>query len=594
MIKFKNITVRNFMSVGNITQAINFQDAGLTLVLGNNLDLGGDGSRNGVGKTTMINALSYVLYGNAISSIKKNNLINKTNNKGMLVSVEFQANGTEYRIERGRSPNVLRFLVNNMNVVEDETDEGQGENRMTQTEIEKVIGMNHLMFKHLIALNTYNDPFLALRANDQREIIENLLGITLLSEKAAVLKEQNKTTKDQIKEEEYRIKGTEAANEQIKKSIDDLRRRAKVWKTQNTATIQELESSTAKLQAINIQDEIEQHIALEKYIQINSLLAEYAKAKTSFINEIGKESIILDKAQRDLELAENHKCFACGQGLHDTANLEIITAKKHDIDAATAAIQSATSAMNEIQDEIDSLVLPDNIPTTNYSSAAEAYAHQSKLTTVMSKLADVLVAEDPYTEQVDQLENNGLQLIDWAAMNELHKLREHQDFLLKLLINKDSYIRKRIIEQNMQYLNTRLNYYLNKLGLPHEVVFLSDLTVEITELGRELDFDNLSRGERTRLILGLSWAFRDVHESTNMPIDFMAIDELLDNGLDQNGVECALVVLKKMHRDLNKNIFLISHREELHSRIDNILYVIKENGFTSFSLEKEFDIEHQS
>lgn len=594
MIKFKNITIRNFMSVGNITQAINFQDAGLTLVLGNNLDLGGDGSRNGVGKTTMVNALSYALYGNAISSIKKNNLINKTNNKGMLVSVEFDVNGTEYRIERGRSPNVLRFLVNNMNAVEDETDEGQGESRMTQQEIEKVIGMNHLMFKHLIALNTYNEPFLALRANDQREIIENLLGITLLSEKAAVLKEQNRATKEQIKEEEYRIKGTEAANEAIKKSIEDLRRRAKVWKTQNTTTIRELETSITKLQSINIQDEIESHNALEKYNQVKGLLSEYTKAKTSFINEIAKENIILTKAQQDLDLAENHKCFACGQGLHNTSNFEIIKSKKHDIETATAAIESATSAINEIQDEIDSLVLPANIPTTNYLSAQEAYEHQSKLATLTSKLDDAQNADDPYTEQVEQLEINGLQPIEWTVMNELHNLREHQDFLLKLLINKDSYIRKRIIEQNLQYLNTRLNYYLNKLGLPHEVVFLSDLTVEITELGRELDFDNLSRGERNRLILGLSWAFRDVHESTNMPIDFMAIDELIDSGLDQNGVESALLVLKKMHRDLNKNIFLISHREELHSRIDNILYVIKENGFTSFSLEKEFDIEQQS
>jgi DNA repair exonuclease SbcCD ATPase subunit len=163
--------------------------------------------------------------------------------------------------------------------------------------------------------------------------------------------------------------------------------------------------------------------------------------------------------------------------------------------------------------------------------------------------------------------------------------------LLKLLTNKDSFVRKRIIEQNLQYLNSRLNYYLSKLGLPHEVQFQSDLNVEITELGRELDFDNLSRGERNRLILGLSWSFRDVHESMNTPIDFMAIDELIDSGMDSNGVESALGVLKKMHRERNKNIFLISHREELVGRVNNILYVVKENGFTSFSPDQEFDIE---
>ena len=95
------------MSVGNVTQAVDLERDSLSLVLGNNLDLGGDGSRNGTGKTTLINALSYGLYGQALTKIKVNNLINKTNGKGMLVSVDFEYNGSEYRIERGRSPNVF-------------------------------------------------------------------------------------------------------------------------------------------------------------------------------------------------------------------------------------------------------------------------------------------------------------------------------------------------------------------------------------------------------------------------------------------------------------------------------------------------------
>mgnify|MGYP001234057545 CR=1 FL=1 len=127
MININNVTIKNFMSVGNVTQAVRFTDAGLTLVLGNNVDLGGDGSRNGTGKTTIINALSYALYGNALTNIRKDNLINKTNNKGMLVTVDFEVNGTEYRIERGRKPNIFKFMVNNNEMLEDGTDEGQGE-----------------------------------------------------------------------------------------------------------------------------------------------------------------------------------------------------------------------------------------------------------------------------------------------------------------------------------------------------------------------------------------------------------------------------------------------------------------------------------
>jgi DNA repair exonuclease SbcCD ATPase subunit len=590
MIKIKNITVKNFMSVGNVTQAVNFQEAGLTLVLGNNLDLGGDGSRNGVGKTTLINALSYALYGNAITNIRKNNLINKTNNKGMLVSVEFEVNGVNYRIERGRSPNVLKFLVNDTNAVE-ETDEGQGEMRLTQLEIERVFGMNHIMFKHLIALNTYNEPFLALSANNQRDIIENLLGITMLSEKANVLKDLLKITKDKIKEEEYRIKGVENANEQIKKTIDDLKRRQRVWKKRNDDEISGLEVQLQELTSLDIEDEIVQHAALDEYKRINAELSDYQRALAGLEGDLQRETRSLNKARKDLDAAENHKCYACGGDLHDIGNTKIIESKQRDVSDALANIDASESGIKDIQEEIASLTLPGTMPVTKYATAQEAYEQKNQLANLKSKLEGLQDAEDPYVDQVHTLENTGLQPIEWDKMNELHNLREHQEFLLKLLVNKDSFIRKRIIEQNLQYLNSRLNYYLNKLGLPHEVVFQSDLNVEITELGRELDFDNLSRGERNRLILGLSWAFRDVHESTNTPIDFMAIDELIDSGMDSNGVENALTVLKKMQRDREKNIFLISHREELVGRVNNTLYVVKENGFTSFSPDQEFDIE---
>ena len=159
--------------------------------------------------------------------------------------------------------------------------------------------------------------------------------------------------------------------------------------------------------------------------------------------------------------------------------------------------------------------------------------------------------------------------------------------MLKLLTNKDSFIRKKIIDQNLAYLNNRLTYYLDKLGLPHQVQFQNDLAVEITQLGQDLDFDNLSRGERNRLILGLSFAFRDVWESLYQQINLLFIDELIDSGMDTAGVENSLSVLKKMTRERDKNVFLISHKDELVGRVNHILKVVKENGFTSY----ENDIE---
>tara|TARA_R110000803_G_scaffold108401_1_gene176673 strand:- start:437 stop:826 length:390 start_codon:yes stop_codon:yes gene_type:complete len=127
------------------------------------------------------------------------------------------------------------------------------------------------------------------------------------------------------------------------------------------------------------------------------------------------------------------------------------------------------------------------------------------------------------------------------------------------------------------------------MGLPHQVVFQNDLTVEITELGRELDFDNLSRGERNRLILGLSFAFRDVWENLYSPINTIFIDELIDSGLDTIGVENAMSILKSKSRQNGKSIWLVSHREELAGRVPSVLQVVKENGFTTYSTSREME-----
>ena len=180
MIILKNITLRNFLSIGAVTQAVNFDSKELTLILGENLDLGGDGARNGTGKTTLIQGLSYVLFGSPINNIRKDNLINRTNGKGMMCTLEFSANGTDYKIERGRKPHILKFYVNSN--LQEGKDDAQGENKETQVQIERAIGMTPDMFKHIVALNTYSEPFLALPSGEQRKIIEQLLGITLLSE----------------------------------------------------------------------------------------------------------------------------------------------------------------------------------------------------------------------------------------------------------------------------------------------------------------------------------------------------------------------------------------------------------------------------
>jgi DNA repair exonuclease SbcCD ATPase subunit len=687
LINLKNLTVRNFMSVGNATQGINFDRNDLTLVLGENLDLGGDGSRNGTGKTTIINALSYALYGNALSNIRKDNLVNKTNSKGMLVSLDFSVGALEYRIERGRKPNGLKFYVNNED--QSATDDAQGDSRETQEAIERILGMSHDMFRHILALNTYTEPFLSLKANDQRTIIEQLLGITQLSERADRIRELNRETKDAISQEEMRIRALQEANKRIEEQVESLKRRQVLWqkkyssdlaylvaqydelvvvdieaelqahqalatwterKKQSDARVKmlafqtawqqtqrkdiaELQASYDRLSHINIGAELQAHADLAEYLTNTRLLEERDREVARLGREIDRDLGLVEKLRAEIATLEDHRCYACGQEFHDAQHATVLTQKQTMLAEAVASATAKTgewtqlraqqifvaterpvthyrteaeairhsSELENIQQKIQAKQtetdpyaehLSDNTaqdpgaaPVTHYDTEAKAVKHSTMVTSLLQQITTKHGETDPYAEQIVDMQQSAMQQIVYDQLNHLVRVQDHQEFLLKLLTSKDSFIRKKIIDQNLSYLNSRLTHYLDRIGLPHTVTFQNDLTVLIEELGRELDFDNLSRGERNRLILSMSWAFRDVFESLYQPINLLFIDELIDSGLDTAGMESSLAILKQMSRERHKSVWLVSHRDELAGRVENILKVVKENGFTSYNTD---------
>lgn len=681
--------MRNFLSVGAVTQAISFDTKELTLVLGENLDLGSSGARNGVGKTTMIQALTYALFGNSINQIRKDNLINRTNGKKMLVTLEFSSNGTEYKIERGRKPNILKFYVNNN--LQESKDDAQGENKETQIEIERAIGMSFDMFKHIVALNTYSQPFLSLPSGDQRKIIEQLLGITLLSEKAEVLKEQMRVNKETIQQEEFKVKAIEEANKRVQEQINALKRRQNLWQKQHEDTLNKLIADFDELNKINIEVELKahkdlveynhtkrlydqqqatiaritawqqrrdgdiaalnakyetlSHIDIEAELLAHKLVACYnldkiqhdsiKKAIAAYETTLKREQLQATKLKDEIKTLEENKCYACGQDFHDENHNAVINNKRallvkteNEITqtqnklekyknmimdlgekpttyyATEAEAVKHSSELERIQQQIEAkkneenpftdqlstteIVVPP-MPVTIYDTEAEAIEHRAIVDNLAKSIESKVAEVDPYHEQIIEMEKLALQEISFETINELTKHGEHLKFLHDLLTSKDSFVRKKIIDQNLSYLNTRLTNYLDKIGLPHTVVFKNDLSVEITELGRELDFYNLSRGEMNRLILALSFAFRDVWESLYRPINTIFIDELIDSGMDTIGVENSMAILKDMSRRRQKSIWLVSHREELAGRVPQVLKVIKENGFTSF--QNSVDIE---
>jgi DNA repair exonuclease SbcCD ATPase subunit len=691
MLVIKKLSLRNFLSVGNVVQDLDFDNQDLTLILGENLDLGGNdaGSRNGVGKTTMLQGLSYALFGSAINTIKKDNLINRTNEKNMSATIEFTVRGIDYKITRGRKPNVLKFYVNNAEQVASD-DDSQGENRQTQEAIEKVLCMSSTMFQHIVGLNSYTTPFLSMKVGEQREVIEQLLGITLLSEKAEAIKELNKRTKEEIQREEYRIRGIDEANkriaeqiealkrrqmlwqkkydgdlneltdqygklieidieaelqahrdqtiynEQVKKKqiFDDLKSRQVVWLNKQATDIAGLEAQYNAINSIDIEGELAAHTSLAQWNQRSKDIDELAKSIVRWGADEKRETKLVEKLKAEVAELEAHKCYACGQDFHDDNHESVLKSKRDLLQEALLQAELSNRQMIELNASLEALGELGAKPVTHYRTEAEAIRHSSEVENIRSKIvakgeevdpyADQLsglqevvlgtkpvtiyrteteavehrslVASleaqitrkssetDPYVEQIAEMTATGIVELDYSTIDGLNKVLKHQDYLLDLLTNKKSFVRKKIIEQNLSYLNSRLSHYLDKIGLPHRVVFQNDLSVEITELGRDLDFHNLSRGEMNRVILALSFSFRDVFENLFSPVNLLFIDELVDNGMDAVGLDNALGILKDFVRKRNKSVWMVSHKDELLSRVDSVLHVVKENGYTSFRM----------
>lgn len=731
----KKITIKNFLSVGAVTQNIDLNNNHLTLILGENLDIDGDGCKNGTGKTTLLQALCYGLYGQPLTTIKLDNLINNINEKNMLVTIDFEKNNINYRIERGRKPNLLKWYINSKQIETKESD-GEGDNKWTQREIDNVLGLSIDMFKNIVALNTFTTPFLSSKTAEQREIIEELLGITLLSNKADALKKKMSQTEKEIEKEDLTIKLNMEYNTNIEKTITKLENENTLWVENNKikiskinekinylesidlnkekeniiyrnkineykTTIYDLENKISKLNKPtffdynkqlndmkeNLKNEKEKYksnieylnnidIDLEinehKIFQYNNQLSKEIKSKKnekqSVIDAIEAKYSELQNYEKKLKTLKENKCHECGQELHDNKSEEMKTLLNEKIISINNFIESKASVLDKIDEDLK--ILKEELNKTQstyvfkYSNIDEAYTHKNKISefenklnsideTYEAKLENIKIKKEQYDEsyklytelydeynshlidlhtkikdvqklitesvynsekEILQHENEIVNLknkkeellcetspyisqindiksskkdIDYDYINKLNVMKNHEKILLKFLTSKDSFIRKSIIDQNLSYLNSRLKYYLEKLNLPFSINFLSDLSVEINQRGKEYNFEQLSRGERNRLILGLSWSFRDIFESLNSSMNILFIDEILDNGMDSNGLEAGLETLRKMSKDRNKNIFLISHRDELVSRVNNVLKVVKENGFTTFEAEYE-------
>lgn len=721
------IIIKNFLSIGAIPQRVILSSVPLTLILGQNLDIEAEESRNGVGKTTIVQAICYAFFGKPLTSIKIGNLINDINQKDLLVILKFRSKGVAYRIERGQKPNLLHFFVGDKQVAleteKQPIDEAAGENKQTRISIERVIGMSRLMFEHIVALNTYTIPFLRMRPAEQRPVIEELFGITTLSETAGALKDALDDNKAALRDEEVRIKTVTEANDRINRMIAAAQGEADVWTDNHQVVLQRLTQQAESFATIDFDAEMavfdqidawhsEKQRHDEQVMQIThaisrldgerrNLHADLARAEADVTAPSNGEAIraqarqmrdsldrerqatdrhivnLTAQAQRKREMAianhqtvarlekdlsalldqlENpdaHHCVTCGQGLAGTDHLGTVIARlsaqcenlageidkttaeadkcERDagvLDAEAVATDTAyqahkTRLLNDVQQmertaeaadqqvmakqdaarrqivvlqadlnileaehgrlQASQAALPAlaTMPLSRWASREALWQQRQQRDKALTQWEAERAKANPILEKVAALAATVV-AVDYTRLNELASQVKHEQFLYKLLTSKDSFIRKRIIDQQLGWLNRALNAYISELGLPHEVKFMPDLTTEISLAGRDRDFEQFSRGEMNRVALATSWAFRDLWENMNGSINLLCCDEVLDQGTDGAGVEAAVAILTRMAQERRKNVFLVSHREALKTRIDRVLIAQKLDNFTTF------------
>lgn len=575
------------MSYGNNVTTVQLDNTGTTLIVGEDLDNTSNGQgANGVGKSTIINAVTYAMYDKPISNISKDNLVNNINKKHMEVTVTFTApNGKMYAVKRTRKTKA-GAAGNAVYIYEEGKDVTPDSSANANLYIERLVGIPYELFVRIVVFSASHTPFLDLPttshyAANQRDIIEELFGLTMLTTKAEQLKEIIKDTEGRLATNKNKIDAQEREAERYNTQLESAKRRVLSWDVANTETIDELKAKLSAIATVNIEEQHELHNQLTA---AQAQLTDTQTARKAIDKNIKTATIKYKKLCDELSHLQDSKCPYCLQQYADSQSkiadvktqVDEHQAQLHDMNAQIVELDAQLDGYLDTYDTIKSKITVSNIN--------ELISIRNQSTQIETKIQELEVADNPYIEPLNELLAMAVEPANYDVVNKITKELEHQKFLLKLLTKKDSFVRKTLLNKNIPFLNQKLQHYLAVLGLPHKVEFTYEMTASISQFGHELDFGNLSAGQRARVNLALSFAFRDVLQNMHTKVNICMLDEALDHGLDSVGVQAAIKMLKRKAREDKMSMFVITHRE-VDSAFDYTMTVQLSKGFSSILYE---------
>lgn len=568
MIKFETLRWKNFLSTGDYYNEINFLDSSTNLIVG----------ENGAGKSTMLDALSFALFGKAHRKITKNQLVNTINNKSCIAEVTFTVNSVQYRVVRGIKPAKFEIWKDGSMINQ------SSHAREYQEILEKnVLQMSHKSFHQIVVLGSSSFvPFMQLNSTSRRDVIEDLLDINIFSKMNMILKEKISLLKGELENNNHSIEVVKTKINSQKKYIRDLTAINTQHRKDKESDIAELQSEIAELNSANIElSETVNNLMptiTESLTVVRSSKQQldqyYAQFKTQ-VKTVVKEAKFFD---------DNEHCPTCDQDIGD----ELRKTKK---DAATSKAKELKSAMDKAEDQqkqyqteittleeqMSSCLADQNTLNNNNQTIGRLQRSVSK---IQQELQDMTESHGDMGQANTDL--TGLDSTLHGLTDDKFILNEKSSYnRIASELLRDTGIKTKIIRQYVPVINELTNKYLQILDF--FVHFELDDSFSETIRSRYRDtfsYDSFSEGEKQRIDLSLLFTWRQIAKMKNsVSTNLLILDETFDSSLDGEGVDNLMKIIDTLKEDTN--VFVISHKTELEdAHFERKLTFIKDKNFS--------------
>ena len=574
MITFRTVRWKNFISTGAAFTEIDFTKSTNTLIIGS----------NGAGKSTVLDALCFGLFGKPFRNINKPNLLNSINGKEGVVEIEFDIGQKKYKIIRGIKPNKFEIYCNGTLLNQDAA--AKDYQKVLE---ENILKLNYKSFTQVVILGSASFvPFMQMKASDRREIIEDLLDIQIFSTMNGVLKEKMSFLKENMSKGKYAI---DLIEEKIAMQISNIEEHKKHNDIEISKKKEEVE--TSKLQLKNI---LKQVGLINKHIdvltaKIGDKQVKLEKKSKSLFQLQGKVENNIKKNEKDIEFYEhNDNCPTCKQSIESQFKEQQVTERKTKVATQQSGLEQITTELKTVQDEMKRVsaivthIGEHNNEITKHNATMMAISKYIKK--LQSEISELSVKFDDAELDNTKLRDLKTDLImHTEAQQEGAEQKQYLEYAASLL--KDTGIKTKIIKQYLPIMNKLINKYLSAMDF--FVNFNLDENFEETIKSRhrdEFSYASFSEGEKQKIDLALLFTWRQIAKMKNSAnTNLLILDEVFDSSLDGASVELLMGLLSELSKDTN--IFVISHKsDQLFDKFRSVIKFTKKNNFSVIEKNK--------